>query len=51
MRYRKDLLWKAFWKSFIFGDRKRRQRVDANPKQIKMMRFQKYPDTCGRGLS
>ena len=34
-----------------FGDRKRRLRVDANPKRIKKMRLQKYPDTCGRGLS
>ena len=33
-----------------FCDRKRRLRVDANPKRIKKMRFQKYPDTCERGL-
>ena len=25
--------------------------MDANPKRIKKMRFQKYPDTCRRGLS
>ena len=46
--FRKDPLWRAFSKSFVFGDRKRRLRVDTNSKRMKKMRFQKYPDTCGR---
>ena len=48
--FQKDPLWRAFSKSFVSDDRKRKLRVDANPKRIKKMRFQKYPDTCGRGL-
>ena len=39
---------RQFWVGF---GRKRRLRVDANPKRIKKVRFQKYPDTFGRGLS
>ena len=49
-RFQEDSLWKAFSKTFVFGDRKRRLRAAANPKRIKKMRVQKDPDTCGRGL-
>ena len=40
-RFQKDPLWRAFSKSFVFGDRKRRLRVDANPKRIKKDAFSK----------
>ena len=43
-RFQKDPLWRAFSKNFVFDDWKRRFRVDGK------MRFQKDPDTCGRGL-
>ena len=40
-RFQKDPLWRAFSKRFVFGDRKRRLRVDANPKRIKKVAFSK----------
>ena len=40
-RFQKDPLRRAFSKRFVFGDRKRRLRVDANPKRIKKDAFSK----------
>ena len=40
-RWRKDPRWRAFSKSFVFGDRKHRLGVDANPKRIKKGSFSK----------
>ena len=40
-RFQKDPLWRAFSKSFVFGDWKRRLRVDGNPKRIKKDAFSK----------
>ena len=39
--FQKYPLWRAFSKSFVFGDRKRRLRVDVNPKRIKKDAFSK----------
>ena len=40
-----------FSRTSVFGARKRRLCVDRRLKRRKNIRFQKYPDTCGRGLS
>ena len=44
-------LWGPFSKTYVFGARKRRLRVDGRLKRGKKLSFQKYPHMRGRGLN
>ena len=49
--FQKSSLWGPFFKTCVFGARKRRLRVDGSLQPRKTSPFSKYPDTYGRGLS
>ena len=43
-------IMESVFEKLRFNDQNCRLRVDPNPKRIKKIRFQKDPDTCGRGV-
>jgi len=51
-RFKNSLLWRAFLRGCVFGDRLNRIRVHVRPhrRQKKNVRFQTKMDACGRGL-
>ena len=47
--FKKSLLWRAFLKRYVFGDRFHLIRVDGRPNwRKKNIGFQTKTDTCGR---